>query len=77
MQTTVAKELSQQAQAAFWEATCIVAAHQELSAAGRPGYIDDAGRLAAGFDECEERIESFARIGAELFAARDSAILPS
>jgi len=69
--------LSQQAQAAFWEATCIVAAHQELSAAGRPGYIDDAGRLAAGFDECEERIESFARIGAELFAARDSAILPS
>jgi len=62
--------LSQQARAAFWEATCIVAAHQELSAAGRPGYVDDTGRLAAGFDDCEERIGAFARIGAEIIAAR-------
>lgn len=65
--------LSQQARAAFWEATCIVAAHQELSAAGRPGYVDDAGRLAAGFDDCEERIGAFARIGAETIAARSGA----
>jgi mannitol-1-phosphate 5-dehydrogenase len=62
--------LSQQARAAFWEATCIVAAHQELSAAGRPGYVDDAGRLATGFDDCEGRIGSFARIGARTIAAR-------
>ena len=65
--------LSQQAQAAFWEAACIVAAHQELSAAGRPGYVDDAGRLAAGFDDCEDRIRTFARIGAEAIAARAAA----
>jgi mannitol-1-phosphate 5-dehydrogenase len=65
--------LSQQGRAAFWEATCIVAAHQELSAAGRPGYVDEAGRLAAGFDNCEERIGSFARIGAEIIAARHGA----
>jgi mannitol-1-phosphate 5-dehydrogenase len=65
--------LSQQARAAFWEATCIVAAHQELSAAGRPGYVDDSGRLATGFGDCEERIESFARIGAEVIAARRGA----
>jgi mannitol-1-phosphate/altronate dehydrogenase len=62
--------LSQKAQAAFWEATCIVAAHQELSAAGRPGYVDDAGRLATGFDDCEERISWFAEAGAEIIAAR-------
>jgi hypothetical protein len=62
--------LSQQARAAFWEATCIVAAHQELSAAGRPGYVDDAGRLAAGFDDCEARISWFAGAGAEVIAAR-------
>jgi mannitol-1-phosphate 5-dehydrogenase len=62
--------LSQQARAAFWEATCIVAAHQELSAVGRPGYVDDAGRLAAGFDDCEARISWFAEAGAEVIAAR-------
>jgi hypothetical protein len=65
--------LSQQARAAFWEATCIVAAHQELSAAGRPGYVNDAGRLATGFDDCEERIGWFASIGAEIIAARSAA----
>lgn len=62
--------LSERAQAAFWEATCIVAAHQELSAAGHPGYVDDTGRLATGFDDCEGRIRWFAEAGAEVIAAR-------
>jgi mannitol-1-phosphate 5-dehydrogenase len=62
--------LSERAQAAFWEATCIVAAHQELSAAGQPGYVDDTGRLATGFDDCEGRIRWFAEAGAEVIAAR-------
>jgi hypothetical protein len=62
--------LSERARAAFWEATCIVAAHQELSAAGHPGYVDDTGRLATGFDDCEARIRWFAEAGAEVIAAR-------
>ena len=33
------------ARAAFWEATCVVAAHQHLRAAGEPGYVDGEGRL--------------------------------
>jgi hypothetical protein len=28
---------------AFWEATCVVAAHQHLVASGRPGYVDARG----------------------------------
>lgn len=31
------------ARRAFWEATCVVAAHQREVAAGRPGYVDRSG----------------------------------
>jgi hypothetical protein len=31
------------ARQAFWEATCVVAAHQHEVAGGRPGYVDAAG----------------------------------
>jgi hypothetical protein len=40
---------SEMARAAFWEGTCIVAAHQQQRTLGRPGYVDGAGRLNAGF----------------------------
>jgi hypothetical protein len=32
------------ARASFFEATCVVAAHQHLVASGRPGYVDASGR---------------------------------
>jgi len=52
----------------FWEGTCVVAAHQALSASGRPGYVDDDGRLTTGFPDGEARIRSLHRIGADLFS---------
>jgi hypothetical protein len=57
------------ARAAFREATCVVAAHQHLRASRRPGYVDGAGQLAAGFPDDEARIRWFAEVGAELIEA--------
>ncbi len=65
--------LSGLAREAFWEATCVVAAHQEMGRAGRPGYVDSDGRLAAGFPDVESRIRSFREIGARLIATRSAA----
>jgi hypothetical protein len=58
---------------AFWEGTCVVAAHQELTASGRPGYVDGDGRPAVGFADGEARIRSFRRIGADLITTRSCA----
>lgn len=57
------------ARAVFREATCVVAAHQHLRASGRPGYIDDQGRLNPGFPNGEARIRWFAELGADLIDA--------
>jgi hypothetical protein len=59
--------------AAFREATCVVAAHQHLRAAGRPGYVDGQGRLTPGFPGGEARIRWFAELGAELIGAASPA----
>lgn len=64
---------SPRARAAFWEATCVVAAHQHLRAAGRPGYVDGEGRLNAGFPDGASRIRLFAELGAELIEAASRA----
>jgi hypothetical protein len=52
------------ARAAFWEATCVVAAHQHLVAAGEPGYVDAEGTLT-GDDPAARKAELVA-LGAEL-----------
>ena len=65
--------LSDLALEAFWEATCVIAAHQELSRSGRPGYVDGDGRLAAGFSDVETRIEAFRSMGARLITNRPAA----
>lgn len=65
--------LSDLAREAFWEATCVVAAHQEVGVTGRPGYVDSEGRLAAGFADVEARIRSFREIGARLITTRSAA----
>ena len=57
---------SPMARAAFREATCVVAAHQQARASGRPGYVDGDGRLNTGFADGEARIRWFAEQGAEL-----------
>jgi hypothetical protein len=57
------------AREAFWQATCVVAAHQHLRAAGRQGYIDVEGRLDPGFPDGAARIRWFAELGAELIDA--------
>ena len=65
--------LSDASREAFWEGTCVVAAHQKLCASGEPGYVDGNGRPAGGFADSEARIRSFRRIGADLITARSAA----
>jgi hypothetical protein len=65
--------LSDLAREAFWEATCVIAAHQELGKSGRPGYVDGDGRLAAGYSDVESRIAAFRAMGAQLITTRPAA----
>ncbi|WP_232548704.1 hypothetical protein [Propioniciclava soli] len=55
------------ARAAFFEATCVVAAHQHLVAQGEPGYVDATGGIATGTaaDAAARRAE-LAELGAQL-----------
>ena len=65
--------LSDASREAFWEGTCIVAAHQKLCVSGQPGYVDGDGRLTAGFPDDEARIRTFRRIGAEVITHQSAA----
>ena len=57
---------SEMASAAFWEGTCIVAAHQQQRALGRAGYVDGAGRLNPDFADATARRRWFRDQGAAL-----------
>lgn len=57
------------ARTAFWEATCVIAAHQHLRLAGKPGYIQAGGRLASGFVDGDVRIRWFRELGEQVIAA--------
>ncbi len=48
----------------FWEGTCVVAAHQFLSAHGESGFVDTEGNPNRDFRTDEERISAFRKIGA-------------
>jgi hypothetical protein len=61
--------LSAPARTAFWEATCVIAAHQHLRTAGKPGYVDARGRLASGFADGEARIRWFRELGEQVISA--------
>ncbi len=61
--------LSELARTSFWEATCVIAAHQRLCQEGKPGYVDADGRLASGFVDGEARIRWFQEIGEQAIAA--------
>ena len=60
---------SEAAVTAFWEGTCIVAAHQHLRAQGRPGYVDRDGRLNPDVADGASRRRWFADLGATLIDA--------
>jgi hypothetical protein len=66
------RPLSEMAREEFWEATCIVAAHQELAGSGKPGYVDRDGRLNGDFADGEARIRAFREMGADLIASRSA-----
>ncbi|MFZ0529038.1 MAG: hypothetical protein WAL91_00705 [Propionicimonas sp.] len=59
--------ISEYARQAFWEATCVVAAHQHLVARGEPGFVDAAG-LLTGADPVARRAELIA-LGERLIRA--------
>jgi hypothetical protein len=65
--------LSDLARAAFWEATCVIAAHQHLRMTGQPGYVDAGGRLASGFADGQARIRWFHQLGEQVIAAAQGA----
>ncbi len=60
--------LSEAARSAFFEGTCVIAAHQDLVGRGLAGYVDDAGRLAPGYADGEQRIRHFRERGEALLA---------
>ena len=48
----------------FWEGACVSAAHQFLVAHGQVGFVDNTGTPNKAFAQAEDRIKSFARLGA-------------
>src|SRR5664280_2890497 len=65
---------SADARAAFWEATCVVAAHQHLRASGRPGFVDGRGELNPGFPDGPARVRWFSELGADLIDTASRAV---
>jgi hypothetical protein len=61
--------LSDVARQAFWQATCVVAAHAHEVAAGRPGYVDATGALTG--DDPAARVAELAAIGAALITKQE------
>ncbi|NLW85843.1 MAG: hypothetical protein GXY38_03115 [Planctomycetes bacterium] len=53
----------------FWQGACVSAAHQYLAARGRRGYVDSNGVLNSDFNDNEERVEYFSRLGSAVIAA--------
>ncbi len=53
----------------FREGMFVAAAHQFLTAHGRPGFVDAAGNPAGDFDAAEDRIRRFAAVGAAVVRA--------
>ncbi len=63
--------LSSEARAAFWEGTCVVAAHQDRRQRGLGGFVDHEGILAPGFADDDARIRWFAELGATVIAGQE------
>ncbi len=50
----------------FWEGACVAAAHQFLTRAGAPGFVDAEGVPNAQFSDAATRIGTFRRMGEAL-----------
>ena len=61
--------VSDYARRAFWEATCVVAAHQHLVANGEPGYVDVSGARTG--DDPDARRAELVAIGATLITTEE------
>jgi hypothetical protein len=61
--------VSDYARQAFWEATCVVAAHQHLVANGEPGYVDASGARTG--DDPDARRAELVAIGAALITKEE------
>ena len=64
------------ARGAFWEATCVVVAHQHLRASGQPGFVDGRGNMNQGFPDGSSRTRWFSQLGADLIDAASRAVTP-
>lgn len=56
-------------QAVFREGACVVAAHQYLTANGKPGFVDAQGRPNPDFATDDARIAHFQRLGQDVLHA--------
>ncbi len=54
----------------FWEGTCVIAAHLHLMSKGEHGFVDSKGNPHPEFKSDEQRIRSFADLGARVIAAK-------
>ena len=61
--------IPEELKALFWEGTCVLAAHQFLSAHGRRGFVDAGGNPNPDCADTGERIEAFQKLGAAVIDA--------
>jgi hypothetical protein len=54
----------------FWEGTCVIAAHLYLTSDGQKGFVDSKGMPHNGFTDSEQRIRSFADLGARVISGK-------
>jgi hypothetical protein len=57
------KPIPEAIQSIFWEGTCVVAAHQFLTAQGQPGFEDTQGTPHRGYASAQARIKTFRQLG--------------
>jgi hypothetical protein len=60
------ESLSEYARHAFWQGTCVVAAHQYLGRSGKPGFVGRDGRRNPEFRNDERRTQWFRDLGEEV-----------
>ena len=60
--------LSKEIREIFWEGTCVIAAHQFLTAHGRRGFTDHTGNANKDYADNEQRIAEFAALGSAVLA---------
>lgn len=57
-------EMPDDLRALFWEGACVMAGHQFLTLHGECGFVDSTGLPNPDYTSADERIQTFARIGA-------------